>query len=425
MNIAKIGEYIRNKRKGMNLTQGELAEIIQVSHQAVSRWENGENLPDVEKLSELANLFKVSIDEIVSSGRSENNFSSNKSKYNIFSLFGNMLSVIAFVLFYILIYTTKVFWIPYLTLILLIITSILLSIIPYNNIKNKSIQDFKQVKISILVNLGILVFTTMELVQVYGRYRFLAWLILTSFISIIILYFVNLLLKNYEINQLTSNELSIKEMINKDKYIKTFLRGIIIFIIAIAFTAFLKFISFTIAGRIIEDDYNYKLIIFQYSFILVITLSFLMLILLKKQFNLLNIFSLIFFLFTVFHLLYIIFAFNKYDSVTEFSLYRMNENLIATINAILLICTIVFSVIYFLKKRKEFITGITLFMYLFLLSIILLLMIELGYYDQSSPDVAYTEGKFCFDDNFYFYYVLYAFLMLFAYDKILNKKYLQ
>jgi len=66
MDYKKIGSYLLQNRKEKGMTQSELAKLLNVSHQAVSRWERGENLPDVERLSELAKLYQVSVDEILS-----------------------------------------------------------------------------------------------------------------------------------------------------------------------------------------------------------------------------------------------------------------------------------------------------------------------------------------------------------------------
>ncbi|AMC93785.1 hypothetical protein AOC36_07250 [Erysipelothrix larvae] len=60
----KLGKSISRCRKEKNLTQGELAELLGVSHQAVSSWENGLTCPDISKLSELSRIFEVSIDTI-------------------------------------------------------------------------------------------------------------------------------------------------------------------------------------------------------------------------------------------------------------------------------------------------------------------------------------------------------------------------
>ena len=65
MNQEKVGELIKSLRKKANLTQSEFAEKYGVSYQAVSKWENGKNLPDMLVLKELSDLFNVNIDEIL------------------------------------------------------------------------------------------------------------------------------------------------------------------------------------------------------------------------------------------------------------------------------------------------------------------------------------------------------------------------
>ena len=62
MNV--IGENIKKLRKAKGMTQEELAEAVQVSFQAVSKWENG-GLPDVEMLPAIATVFGVTIDELM------------------------------------------------------------------------------------------------------------------------------------------------------------------------------------------------------------------------------------------------------------------------------------------------------------------------------------------------------------------------
>lgn len=65
MNKIKVGDYIREKRTALNLTQEELAERLNVTNKTVSRWECGIFLPPVEKLYELSKLFDVTVDELL------------------------------------------------------------------------------------------------------------------------------------------------------------------------------------------------------------------------------------------------------------------------------------------------------------------------------------------------------------------------
>ncbi len=60
-----VGAYISNKRKNRNLTQLELAQMLNVSHQAISKWERGESLPDISILPQLSRVFEVTIDALL------------------------------------------------------------------------------------------------------------------------------------------------------------------------------------------------------------------------------------------------------------------------------------------------------------------------------------------------------------------------
>lgn len=60
-----IGRKISSLRKQKNMTQMDLADSMGISFQAVSNWERGLTMPDISKLPELAELFGVTVDEIL------------------------------------------------------------------------------------------------------------------------------------------------------------------------------------------------------------------------------------------------------------------------------------------------------------------------------------------------------------------------
>jgi len=66
MDQEKVGSFIKKLRIDNNLTQLELAEKLGVTYQAVSKWENGKNVPDIATLKEISKLFNIDIDEIIS-----------------------------------------------------------------------------------------------------------------------------------------------------------------------------------------------------------------------------------------------------------------------------------------------------------------------------------------------------------------------
>lgn len=73
MDQKKIGRFLKELRKEKNITQEQLAEKIKVSSRTVSRWETGSNMPDISLLAELAELYDVSIPEIIDGERKSEN----------------------------------------------------------------------------------------------------------------------------------------------------------------------------------------------------------------------------------------------------------------------------------------------------------------------------------------------------------------
>ena len=69
MDQIKIGKFIATLRKEKELTQEQLGEKLGVTNKTISRWENGNYMPDIEMLSLLAKEFDVSINELISGER--------------------------------------------------------------------------------------------------------------------------------------------------------------------------------------------------------------------------------------------------------------------------------------------------------------------------------------------------------------------
>ena len=65
MNTKKTGEFIKSLRKENNMTQLELANELNCTDKAVSRWETGKGLPDADMLLSLSAIFGISINEIL------------------------------------------------------------------------------------------------------------------------------------------------------------------------------------------------------------------------------------------------------------------------------------------------------------------------------------------------------------------------
>lgn len=65
MNQDKIGKFIAEQRKSMNLTQEQLAEKLGITDRAVSKWERGLNLPDASLMIELSNILNITVNELL------------------------------------------------------------------------------------------------------------------------------------------------------------------------------------------------------------------------------------------------------------------------------------------------------------------------------------------------------------------------
>lgn len=68
MDTLKIGQYIQHLRKAAGMTQKDLAQKLNISFQAVSKWENGDTLPDTGILLDLCDILNTTVDKLLNGG---------------------------------------------------------------------------------------------------------------------------------------------------------------------------------------------------------------------------------------------------------------------------------------------------------------------------------------------------------------------
>ena len=73
MDQKKIGVFLKELRKKKEMTQEQIAEQFNVSSRTVSRWENGNNMPDLDILIEMSDYYEVDLREILNGERKSGN----------------------------------------------------------------------------------------------------------------------------------------------------------------------------------------------------------------------------------------------------------------------------------------------------------------------------------------------------------------
>ena len=94
MNQYVTGTVIKELREKMNFTQAELANKLNISDKTISKWETGKGYPDITLLEPLANVFGISITELISGNAVQNvNVSGNmlRSKFYVCPICGNII----------------------------------------------------------------------------------------------------------------------------------------------------------------------------------------------------------------------------------------------------------------------------------------------------------------------------------------------
>ena len=88
-----LGETISKLRKQKNMTQSELAQKLNVTDKAVSKWERNVSCPDVYTITKIAEIFNVSVDELMSAQKSSQK--KLESKQKVLDIFHLVLKAVA------------------------------------------------------------------------------------------------------------------------------------------------------------------------------------------------------------------------------------------------------------------------------------------------------------------------------------------
>ena len=139
MDPKKTGEYILEKRKEKKITQQELADLLNVTNKAVSRWERGEGYPDISLLPSLATILGCSVDEILKGEDIKNDVINKKRNTQLFTyvLSFSIINVFAYILGIIVAYATLIEAIG----AVLICISVVATVIPYIFLRRRYIDE--------------------------------------------------------------------------------------------------------------------------------------------------------------------------------------------------------------------------------------------------------------------------------------------
>ena len=162
MDIDKISNFIKNKRKDLGITQNELAKKLFVTEKAISRWETGKGTPNISLLIPLAKELKIDVSELLNG--EENNSNKNNveqlikyneiiktNKYNFqfkLTIFFYILSILSFLVYLRLEYNPSIELNYFIRLSIIIIASVFFIIgnAIYGNNYAETVYDKKKVK---------------------------------------------------------------------------------------------------------------------------------------------------------------------------------------------------------------------------------------------------------------------------------------
>ncbi len=201
MNLNKISNLIKTKRKELGITQDELAKRLFVTEKAISRWETGRGTPDISLLLPLSKELNIDVSELLNGEENkkskneveqliEYNETTKANKYNFqfkLTFFFYILSILAFLLYLRFEYDPNIEVNYFIRLLIIVIASIFVIIGNkiYSNYYVEKIEDKKKVlkfsHIIVFIYYVILLFNMV----IFARYNIIDSYNLVPFKSII------------------------------------------------------------------------------------------------------------------------------------------------------------------------------------------------------------------------------------------------
>jgi len=177
-----LGEKIQICRKSKSLSQEELASILGVSRQAISKWENNTSIPDINKIISLSNYFDVSIDYLLKDEKTNDDVPISKNENQISK---SMLNG----------------YIPVVVSTSIIIIGLIIAIAMINDGSMFVYWRFRSVALGIVIQvIGICIFEILYFSRSFKiRNQYLFWSINTWLLSVIPIVFLGILLKLMDI----------------------------------------------------------------------------------------------------------------------------------------------------------------------------------------------------------------------------------
>lgn len=142
MNQVKIGNFITQCRKNKNLTQNELANMLNITDRAVSKWENGKGLPDSSLMLDLCKILDISVNELLSGEKIDMVKYDKKAEERLLEmamqeeiqnkklmLYEKVIGFMSSIIFFVLIFISSYIELSNITRILLIVLAVIIFIV--------------------------------------------------------------------------------------------------------------------------------------------------------------------------------------------------------------------------------------------------------------------------------------------------------
>lgn len=187
MNLNKISNFIKTKRKELGITQDELAEKLFVTEKAISRWETGRGTPDISLLLPLSKELNIDVSELLNGEENKKNKNeveqlieyneiTKSNKYNFqfkLTIFFYILSILSFLFYLRFEYDPNIEVNYFIRLLIIVIASIFVIIgnkIYSNNYVEKLEDKKKVLKLSHIIVFIYYVILLFNMV-VFARYN--------------------------------------------------------------------------------------------------------------------------------------------------------------------------------------------------------------------------------------------------------------